>query len=500
MEGVIKRNPNCSERIFPYIGGEEVLSDPKQSYQRFVVNFEELSEEQARHWPELMAILEEKVKPGRVGLPPKNSWNRTIAAKWWLWGAYRKELREATNSLKRILFVPNLASHFVAVFLSTDIIVGAPHNVLALPDFGSFTTIQARIHECWARFFGSSLEDRFRYTPTACFETFPFPEGFDSNPTLEAAGKEYYEFRADLMVRNDEGLTKTYNRFHDPEDASPDIQKLRDLHDAMDRAVLDAYGWTDLQATCEFLLDYEDEDDEDPSSPTGYAGAGTGRTRKKKKPWRYRWPDDLRDEVLARLLKLNAERAEEERRTGQTAEGGGRKRVGKRTTPPSIDEALPDGAWARPKTSPGGDQIAALAAALKGGDEPMPIRDLRLTALLAMKPALLTPSLRAPEAALWRRLIGPEAESMLPGVPESDTVEDQAWGQAVRQLRGTGHLIEDVSAQTWAPGPGLDAIATSGWPEGRVQFVMDVLRQRSAEELIVALPSTIQEWINAKAA
>jgi hypothetical protein len=132
--------------------------------------------------------------------------------------------------------------------------------------------------------------------------------------------------------------------------------------------------------------------------------------------------------------------------------------------------------------------------------KPTPIRDLRLAALLALKSELLTPSLTAPQAALWRRLIGPEVESMLPGVAESDAVEDQAWGQAVRQLRGTGHLIEDVNAQTWAPGPGLDAIVTSGWPEGRVQFVMDVLRQRTADELIVALPLTIQEWINAKAA
>lgn len=66
----------------------------------------------------------------------------------------------------------------------------------------------------------------------------------------------------------------------------------------MDRAVLDAYGWTDIQPTCEFILDYEDEDDETDGKPN-----------KKKKPWRYRWPDDVRDEVLGRLLALNAERA-----------------------------------------------------------------------------------------------------------------------------------------------------------------------------------------------
>jgi len=114
------------------------------------------------------------------------------------------------------------------------------------------------------------------------------------------------------MIRNNEGLTKTYNRLHDPDERSPDILDLRKLHAAMDRAVLDAYGWTDLKPTCEFLLDYEEEDDEDEAG---------GKKSKKKKPWHYRWPDDFRDEVLARLLELNRQRAEQERLSGAAAEG-----------------------------------------------------------------------------------------------------------------------------------------------------------------------------------
>ena len=60
------------------------------------------------------------------------------------------------------------------------------------------------------------------------------------------------------MVRNNEGLTKTYNRFHDPDENDAEILKLRELHDGMDRAVLDAYGWSDIRPTCTFLLDYEE--------------------------------------------------------------------------------------------------------------------------------------------------------------------------------------------------------------------------------------------------
>ena len=111
-----------------------------------------------------------------------------------------------------------------------------------------------------------------------------------------------------MMVRNDEGLTKTYNRFHDPNESDEDIVRLRELHDAMDRAVLDAYGWTDIQPTCEFILDHEDDEDEAPGTAT-----------RRRKPYRYRWPDVIRDEVLGRLLALNTERAAAEAVAGTRA-------------------------------------------------------------------------------------------------------------------------------------------------------------------------------------
>ena len=108
------------------------------------------------------------------------------------------------------------------------------------------------------------------------------------------------------MVRNDEGMTKTYNRFHDPYEDNQDIATLRELHAAMDRAVLDAYGWSDIPTDCEFLLDYEINEEE---------------WGNRKKPYRYRWPDDVRDEVLARLLELNAERAAAELQAGRVHRG-----------------------------------------------------------------------------------------------------------------------------------------------------------------------------------
>ena len=184
------------------------------------------------------------------------------------------------------------------------------------------------------------MKDDPVYTPSDCFETFPFPENFESDPTLEAAGEKYYEFRAALMVCNDEGLTKTYNRFHDPSEPSPEIAKLRELHAAMDRAVLDAYRWSDVPTTCGFALDWLDLDDDELADTLASAPddireriesadyffpdaasacrfqAHIKKAGRGKLPWRYRWPDEVRDDILARLLALNAERAEHERLTG----------------------------------------------------------------------------------------------------------------------------------------------------------------------------------------
>ena len=101
---------------------------------------------------------------------------------------------------------------------------------------------------------------------------------------------------------NNVGLTKTYNRFHDPYDHAPEIVRLRELHNQMDRAVLAAYGWTDIDTTPDFHLDYEIDE----------VTWGT-----KKKPYRYRWPNEIHHDVLARLLALNKQRHEEELAAGR---------------------------------------------------------------------------------------------------------------------------------------------------------------------------------------
>jgi hypothetical protein len=142
------------------------------------------------------------------------------------------------------------------------------------------------------------MKDDIRYTPTDCFETFPVPVDYEINEALAETGRDYHEFRAAMMVRNNEGLTQTYNRFHRPDEQSAEIVQLRSLHDAMDRAVLDAYRWNDLQPVCEFFPEFDDEEEEEEPR----------KGRAKQPKYRYRWPDEIHDEILARLLILNRKR------------------------------------------------------------------------------------------------------------------------------------------------------------------------------------------------
>jgi hypothetical protein len=335
MERLIGMNPRNRERIFPFIGYEEVASNPTHAHHRYVINFEDfplmrlesgqswvqLAEDAQRvqlqkgivapdypgpvaaDWPELLAIVREKVKPERDR--QKRDANRE---RWWQYAEKRPGLRSATRGLARVIVAGSQAStHYALAFLPQGLVYSSNLSVLVLDTYAAFAILQSRVHEAWARFFMSTMKDDLAYTPTTCFEPFPFPQDWPSDLSVEIAGKSYDEFRAALMVKSMEGLTDTYNRFHDPDESPLDIVKLRELHDAMDRAILDAYRWTDIQPKCEFIPEFDDEDEDDEMR------------RPRKKKYRYRWPDETRNEVLARLLDLNRQRALEE---GQSLSSG----------------------------------------------------------------------------------------------------------------------------------------------------------------------------------
>jgi hypothetical protein len=294
MHRLIEKDRRNAERIFAYLGAEEFSTSPDQAHRRFAIDFGQLSEGAAREWPDLMAIVERKVRPQRSA-NARESYRRW----WWQYAEKRVDLYKTIAGLSRVIVSPQTSKYRTFAFTPNGMVYDKQLNVFAFDDPAMFALLQSRPHEVWAVSFGASLEDRPIYTLAGCFEAFPFPDATPEDSTLSSVGAECHDFRAEMMATNMQGLTTTYNRFHDPDESSPEILRLRALHDAVDRAVLDAYGWTDLRPTCEFLLDYEDEDDE---------GDGSVRARQRKKPWRYRWSDADRDEVQARLLALNQQR------------------------------------------------------------------------------------------------------------------------------------------------------------------------------------------------
>lgn len=290
-----------SQRIFPYLGGEEVNTSPTHAFHRYVINFEELSLEDAGRWPDLMQVVREKVKPER----DKN--NREGYRKWWWqFGEKRVELCAAIRPLSRCLVTSIHSKHLVFAFQPTQSVFSHALYVFPLPRYSGFAVLQCRVHEFWARLLSSTLEDRaatsrLRYSATDCFETFPFPQP-DPRAVierLEQAGEALYTARAKFMVETNQGLTQTYNAMKDPACTDAAVQHLRTLSESLDRAVLTAYGWSHIEVP-PFSA---------PDTPTRRAEL-----------------ERFEDEVIDHLFVLNAERAEQERILGKGKKKGGSKK------------------------------------------------------------------------------------------------------------------------------------------------------------------------------
>jgi hypothetical protein len=301
---VNEKNRDC---LMPYLTGEDVNRSPTQSHERYAINFRAEPLVYAEQYPDLLQIIRERVLPER--LKAKDHGPGKHGKKyWWQHTLRRDPLFEAIDGLDKCLVAAITTSHLSFSFQPIRQVFSHAVVVFAFDTFAPFACLQSTVHSIWANVFSSSLEDRLRYSINDVFQTFPFPKDVATNKSVERRGRDYYDFRESIMITCQAGLTTIYNRFHDPHEQSSEILHLRELHAAMDRAVLEAYGWDDLAAAarCEFLLNYEEEEDNEPGA----------KKSKKKKPWRYRWPDDFRDEVLARLLELNEHRAREERLAG----------------------------------------------------------------------------------------------------------------------------------------------------------------------------------------
>lgn len=245
------------------------------------------------------------VKPTRVNL--RRDWHRT---KWWLHGDPRPALKRAQLSLKRQIISPRVAKHRVFVWRNAELVPDSAVVAIARDDDTAFGILHSRFHEIWALRMGTFLGvgNDPRYTPSTTFETFPFPDGL--TPGIPAAAyatdlraqkiasaaarlnelRENWLNPSDLVDRVPEVVPGYPDRLLPNNDAAAAELKKRTLtnlynarptwldhaHRALDEAVAEAYGWGDA--------------------------------------WRAGKLTD--DEILARLFRLNQERAEAEKKKG----------------------------------------------------------------------------------------------------------------------------------------------------------------------------------------
>jgi hypothetical protein len=300
-------NPNGrpnSDVLKRWVNGRDILTrGPSQWIIDFGLPYERktkipgelyLSEAEASFYELPFLHVQETVYPLR-----KNHRERVQAERPWLHARPAEDMRAALSGLFRYIGSPTVAKHRIFAWIDGNVLPDHQVAVFATEDDAVFGLVQSRIHEIWALATGSTLEDRPAYRPTNCFETFPLPLGFrtTSPPPIANAARVLHEARdrwlnpegADEATLKKRTLTALYN-----EREAGRATWLNNLHRDLDRAVLAAYGWSDLAEPL-----FAAEDALRAANPQGDAlGLALGRTE----------PGQA---LLGRLLALNLERASE---------------------------------------------------------------------------------------------------------------------------------------------------------------------------------------------
>jgi hypothetical protein len=329
----IERDPKNAEVLFPYLNGEDLNSDPEQKPSRWVINFWDwpldrdaegswikATEKQkkdflrsghvpidypkrvASDFPELLDIVREKVKPER-----ERQKRKCRKKYWWQHAEKTSALYHAIgrgasfvkhpkdwNNKKKFdgkIYGTALSSKHRTFFAYSDQIVIDQTNVTIVGVHAfEFPILISCIHCSWALVRGATLgASTSRYTPSDCYETFPFPKRFF--PVLAEIGQQYEVLRKTVMEDRKIGLTKLYNAFHNPDIRDIKIEDMRQLQRKIDEAVRDSYGWDDVTLEHDFhIVSYLPENDN----------------------IRYTISESARIEILRRLAILNKQRWQEE--------------------------------------------------------------------------------------------------------------------------------------------------------------------------------------------
>jgi hypothetical protein len=235
---LIARDPRNAEVIQSYVIGKDLNQRPDCSASRWVINFRDWSLEHAEEYPDCLDIVRRLVKPFR----DRNN-RANYRDFWWRYGEHRPGLYVAIDRLAHVLAIARVSSSLAAVRVPTGLVYSEKCVIFATDSLAFLALLNSSTHIVWTLRYTSTMRTDINYAPSDVFLTLPRPE-----PTaeLEALGRQLDETRRELMLARSWGLTSTYNRVHDPDCHDDTVWVLRDLHAEIDRAVMRAYGWDDL--------------------------------------------------------------------------------------------------------------------------------------------------------------------------------------------------------------------------------------------------------------
>lgn len=238
----VKADSRNKEVLFPYLNGDDLNSNPDSSASRWVIDFNDRSEEKAKSYTAPYKHLFQYVKPER-----EKNHRKVYRDYWWQYAEKRPALRKAISALKEVLVLTRVSRTLVPVRIKTGSVMSDAVVVFATDSYADQAVLSSSMHQYWAITRGSGMRGDPRYTPSDVFETFPRPQNTDA---LAAIGKTLDEERREIMMRRQLGLTKLYNLVNDTDvsdSSDADVARLREIHRQLDETMMVAYGWSDVR-------------------------------------------------------------------------------------------------------------------------------------------------------------------------------------------------------------------------------------------------------------
>ncbi|MDO8731915.1 MAG: hypothetical protein Q7L55_04990 [Actinomycetota bacterium] len=229
-----RTDADYSTVVFPFINGEDIVDRVSSDPSRWIIDFGRRALEEAGAFPAALDIVREKVKPFRDGVSRKAHRER-----WWQFAETRPGMTAALAPLTRYPLAGLTGKRWIVVWGQPGWRPSHALAAFAFDDDYSFGVLASRPHDLWARANGSTLKGDLRYTPSTCFDTFPWPTkpNDDQRATVAEAARRIVTERRAACESHGKGLTAVYNAMD--EGAFVNLKK---AHDDLDRAVLACYG------------------------------------------------------------------------------------------------------------------------------------------------------------------------------------------------------------------------------------------------------------------